>query len=367
MQLLGGIRVLDLSQYLPGPFATRMLADMGADVVKVEPPGGEPGRTLDTGNMVGVSPYYNIINAGKRVIELDLKADADRARLEALVATADVLLESFRPGVLDRLGVGEQRLKSLNPRLIHCALSGWGQTGPLRLAAGHDLNYEALTGTLASTGTSETPVIPFPPMADHAGALMAVIAVLGALAARVNGAGGAYLDVGLADSCLSLQELAFAFEARRGRGLLSGGAACYQIYRTADDRFVTLSALEPKFWRNFCTAVAHPQWIEQQYQPLPQTTLIAELKVLFASQPLAHWEALLPEADCCYLAVIEHADIPTHPHVAARGLVSPQPDYTEILFPVHVDGEAPSPRQRVQFIDPQAALTAWGASPVAAS
>lgn len=361
MRFLEGIRVLDLSQYLPGPFATRMLADMGADVVKVEPPGGEPGRTLDTGKMAGVSPYYRIINAGKRVLELDLKANPDRARLEALVATADVLLESFRPGVLDRLGFGEQRLKSLNPRLIHCALSGWGQTGPLRLAAGHDLNYEALTGTLASTGTAETPVIPFPPMADHAGALMAVIAVLGALAARTNGAGGAFLDVGLADSCLSLQELAFAFDAHRGRGLLSGGAACYQIYRTGDDRFVTLSALEPKFWRNFCAAVARPDWIEQQYEPLPQTVLIAELKALFASQPLAHWETLLPEADCCYLAVVEHADIPTHPHIAARGMVVQQPDYTEILFPLHIDGVAPKPRPPVRFVDPEAPLTGWNA------
>ncbi|MCW5699376.1 MAG: CoA transferase [Rhodospirillales bacterium] len=359
---LQGIRVLDLSQYLPGPFATRMFADMGADVVKVEPPGGEPGRTLDTGKMVGVSPYYRIINAGKRVIELDLKDATDKSRLEALVGKADVLLESFRPGVLDRLGFGERRLKQLNPELVHCALSGWGQTGPLRLTAGHDLNYVALTGTLGATGTSETPVIPFPPMSDHAGALMAVVSVLGALTARARGASGAFLDVGLSDSCLSLQELAFAFDAHRGRGLLSGGAACYQIYRTQDDRFISLSPLEPKFWANFCNAVAHPEWVELQYQRLPQTSLIAQIKALFASQPLSYWEEKLSDAECCYMAVVEHNDVPSHPHVEERGLVSRHPDYTEVLFPVHVDGEAPQPRSPVAFVDVDSVMSAWTGS-----
>jgi crotonobetainyl-CoA:carnitine CoA-transferase CaiB-like acyl-CoA transferase len=362
-QFLQGVRVLDLSQYLPGPFATRMLADMGADVIKVEPPGGEPGRSLDTGKEAGVSPYYNVINAGKRVIEVDLKSAAGRSILEALAERADVLLESFRPGVLDRLGFGEQRLKELNPKLVHCALSGFGQSGPLRNASGHDLNYVALTGALAATGTMERPVIPFPPMADHAGALMAVISILGALIGRGRH-GGAFLDVSLSESFLSLQELAFAFEARRGKGLLSGGFACYQIYRTADDRFVTLSPLEPKFWQNFCTAVGHPEWLDRQWERPPQTDLIAELASMFAAAPLAHWEQCLVGAECCYMAVVDHREVAEHPHVRARRLVQRRDGYTEVLFPARVDGIEPELRDAVEHCSVESVVAAWtSASP----
>jgi crotonobetainyl-CoA:carnitine CoA-transferase CaiB-like acyl-CoA transferase len=359
-QFLQGVRVLDLSQYLPGPFATRMLADMGADVVKLEPPGGEPGRSLDTGKEAGISPYYNTINAGKRVIEVDLKSAGGRRCLETLVVGADVLLESFRPGVLDRLGFGEQRLKELNPNLIHCALSGFGQSGPLRDASGHDLNYVALTGALAATGTMERPVIPFPPMADHAGALMAVITILGALIARRrHGDGGTFLDVSLSESFLSLQELAFAFEARRGRGLLSGGFACYQIYRTADDRFLTLSPLEPKFWQNFCAAVGRPEWLDRQWERPPQTALIGELASMFGAAPLAHWERRLAGAECCYMAVVDHDDVALHPHVQARGLVRRGNGYTEVLYPARVDGIEPEPRQAVLHCSVDSILAAW--------
>lgn len=356
-RFLEGVRVLDLSQYLPGPFATRMLSDMGADVVKVEPPGGEPGRRLDREGRETVSPYYHVVNAGKRVISLDLKVDT--GQFAAMVERADVLLESFRPGVLERLGYGEQRLKEINPNMIHCALSGYGQTGPLRLASGHDLNYVALTGALAATGTREAPAIPFPPMADHSGAMIAVVSILGALLARTHGGRGVFLDVSLNESLLFLQELAFAFDARRGQGLLTGGSACYQIYRTADDRFVTLSPLEPKFWANFCNALGHPEWIARQYEPLPQTELIGELAAEFATRPLAHWDALLSEADCCYQAVIGHDQVPDHPHVQARGLVGQLGEDTEVLLPVFVDGDGPEPRAEVTFTDPDAILASW--------
>ena len=361
IRFLEGVRVLDLSQYLPGPFATRMLADMGADVVKVEPPGGEPGRSLDAQGTRTVSPYWHIVNAGKRVVEMNLKSVDEHTAFERLVARADVLLESFRPGVMERLGFGEARLKALNPNLVHCALSGYGQTGPLRLATGHDLNYEALSGTLESTGTRDGPVIPFPPMADHAGALQAVIVILGALFAQRRGGGGAFLDVSLAESLIALQELAFAFDTRRGLGLLTGGSACYQIYRTADDRHVTLSPLEPKFWANFCTAVGRPDWIARQWEPLPQSALIAEVAALFATRPLAHWDALLPDAECCYLAVVGHADLPTHPHVAARGFVHQRPDYTEALFPAMVDGHGPELRPEVRLTEAASVLAEWEA------
>ena len=184
LQWLSDLRVLDLSQYLPGPFATRLLADMGADVVKVEPPGGEPGRHFDLEGKPGVSPFWRVLNSGKTVVILDLKSDQGRRALSALIERADVLLESYRPGVLDRLGFGNEALRQLNPGLVHCALSGYGQTGPARHASGHDINYQAITGGLNQCGTPGRPVIPFPPMADYAGALQAVLTVLGALLGR---------------------------------------------------------------------------------------------------------------------------------------------------------------------------------------
>ncbi len=363
---LAGIRILDLSQYLPGPFAARMLGDFGAEVVKVEPPGGEPGRRLDNNGNASVSPYYHIVNAGKRVIEIDLKAPAGREQLERLVAAADVLLESYRPGVLDRLGFGEQRLRDLNARLVHCALSGYGQTGPHRLVPGHDLNYVALTGALGATGTEEGPVIPFPPMADHAGALQAVIAILAALLGRDRPAAGTQqgctLDVGMSDALLALQELAFAFETGRRRGLLTGGAAGYQIYRTADDRFITISPLEPKFWANFCTAVGRPDWISRQTEPLPQHALIGEVAAVLGSQPLSHWENVLGAADCCFHPVLEHAEVPDHPQVRARGLIRRHPDWTEVLLPVRIDGADPPARADVAFASVDTILESWGAN-----
>ncbi|MEE9317350.1 MAG: CoA transferase, partial [Rhodospirillales bacterium] len=172
---LNGVRVLDLSQFLPGPFATQMLADLGADVLKVEPPAGDPQRRLDSvtgkpGPENSRSAYYDVINAGKSVVAIDLKSEDGKKAFETLVRAADVLLESYRPGVLERLGFGPDRLKSLNPGLVHCALSGFGQTGPNRLRAGHDINYVASTGALAASGIPEKPVMAWPPAADYASA-----------------------------------------------------------------------------------------------------------------------------------------------------------------------------------------------------
>ena len=361
-EFLQGLRVLDLSQYLPGPFATRLLADMGAEVVKVEPPAGDPLRSLDTSAKPGgVSPFYRMINAGKTVLSLDLKDEADNAALASLVRRADVLLESFRPGVLDRLGFGPERLQELNPGLVHCALSGFGQTGPYRLTPGHDLGYVAITGTLDATGTAETPVIPYPPMADHAGSMQAVTSILAALIARSRSGKGCFLDVSLSESLLAWQAPALSVPPARGEAVINGGAAFYQIYRTADGRFVTLSPLEPKFWEAFCTAVGRPDWIARQFEPLPQKALIAELAEMFAGAPRAHWDALLLPADCCYEPAWTCAEVPEHPQVQARGLIHRRDGMTEVLFPAIVDGAPPPPP--TDPVDAQVAdvLAAWGA------
>lgn len=351
--------MVDLGQYLPGPFATRMLADMGADVVKVEPPGGDPGRHFDADGKPGKSPFYPLINGGKRIINLDLKATEGAAAFLRLIDCADVLLESLRPGVLDRLGLGYPALKARNRGLIHCALSGYGQTGPWRLVADHDIGYVAMTGMLSASGSREMPTIPYPPMADHAGSSQAVVSILGALLARARSGEGCYLDVSLMESLLYVQALPLNVPPQLGAGILNGGAACYNVYRTGDGRFVTLSAVEPKFWAKFCTVLGYPEWIARQHEPLPQIALIGEVAGVLGEQPLAHWEALLRPADCCYQAVLDYHEVAEHPHMQARGFVREEGDHIDVLMPTLVDGVPPSRRPPYEDCAWESVLASW--------
>lgn len=291
---LAGTRVVDLSQYLPGPYAALMLADLGADVAKVEPPGGDPGRALAPLDADGVSPLWKLVNAGKTIVTLDLKRPDDAERLALLLAAADVLIESYRPGVLDRLGFGRERLMSLNPRLVHAALSGYGQTGPWRQRTGHDLNYMAVGGGLAASGPAAAPSFAFPPTADYASGVQTALAVAAALAGRASTGRGAHLDLSLMETPLAWQGPLLSW-ARRGAPsgraalMLNGGAAYYQTYRAGDGRFVTLGAIEPKFWRNFCEAVGRPGWAARQDEDMPQAALIADVAALFANLSAVSW------------------------------------------------------------------------------
>lgn len=360
---LAGTRVLDLGQYLPGPGAAQILADLGADVLKVEPPSGDPLRALDpvTGNPVsGVSPYYASINAGKRVLRLDLKSEEGRRVFARLAEVADVLIESFRPGALAKLGFGADRLRAANPRLIHVALSGYGQSGPLAVTAGHDLNYLAFAGLLAASGPHAAPAITFPPIADHASAMHAALCALGGLLGRARTGQGAFIDVSLAETVLAWQgwgltaARAGAAPAREG-ALLNGGAAYYRIYRTGDGKFVALGAIEKAFWRNFCEAVARRDWTDRHADPLPQTALIAEVADVFAGAPRAEWDRRLKNVDCCYQPVLDYGEVPAHPHVAARGLVRG----AEAAFAAIVDGEPPSMRAPHRDVTIEEAVAAW--------
>jgi crotonobetainyl-CoA:carnitine CoA-transferase CaiB-like acyl-CoA transferase len=364
MDFLAGVRVLDLSQYLPGPYATLMLADLGADVVKVEPPDGDPGRRLPPLDADGLSPLWKLVNAGKRVTTLDLKRASDSGRLAGLIARADVLVESYRPGVLDRLGFARARLMALNPRLVHAALSGYGQTGPWRLRTGHDLNYMAVGGGLAASGPPAMPSFACPPTADYASGVQTALAVAAALAGRARSGRGAFLDLSLTETVLAWQAPLMTWALRggaaRGGLMLNGGAAYYRVYRTKDDRFVTLGAIETKFWQNFCAAVAHPEWAARQEEPLPQQTLIADVAALFATRDAAAWEDLLGPIDCCFALVAEPQEVPHHPQVAARGLVTQSDDATiAVGFPAHVDGRPPAPRPRVREVDASEVLAQW--------
>ena len=369
LTFLTGVRVIDLGQYLPGPHAAQLLADLGAEVVKVEPPAGDPLRRLGPTDADGMTAAYKLLNAGKTVVRLDLKDPDGRAAFEALVAKADALVESYRPGVLDKLGLGHGRLRALNPRLVHASLSGWGSGGPYARRAGHDLNYMAVGGGLDSSGLPDRPVIGHPPVADFASAQQTALAVVAALFGRQRTGEGGFLDLSIMETVLGWQGFNLTAAARgwvpeRGGALLSGGAACYRIYRTADGRFATLSALEPKFWRGFCEAVGRPDWIARQADPLPQTALTAELEALFAGRALAAWKALLDPVDCCFEALPTLDEVADHPHVAARGQVrrrgtEPEP-LVETLMGLRVDGGPPPDRAPLREGVTADVLAAWG-------
>lgn len=346
---LRGVRVLDLSQYLPGPYAALMLADLGADVVKIEPPGGDPGRGLPPLDADGVSPLWKRVNAGKTVVTLDLKAAADE--FTRLVERADVLIESYRPGVLDRLGFGRDRLAALNPRLIHAALSGYGQTGPWRSRTGHDLNYMATAGILAASGSVDRPMMAFPPVADYASGMQTALAICAALASRATSGRGAYLDLSLTETVLAWQGPWLDTKPERARAMLNGGAAYYQIYATADRRFVTLAAIEPKFWANFCAAIGRPEWTARQDEPLAQFALIADVAALLSTRTAAEWEALLGPIDCCFAVVLDHAEVAAHPQHRARDVVN--------RFPAWIDGAPSAARPAVSRAGAAAILARW--------
>ncbi len=369
---LRGLRVLDLSQYLPGPYAAQILSDLGAEVFKVEPPGGDPMRHLGPRDCDGLSPYYKLVNAGKTAVGLDLKSEAGRATLGALVAAADALIESFRPGALARLGFGPADLKALNPRLVHCALSGYGQTGPYALKAGHDINYMALGGGLATSGTADGPLGAHPPTADYASGMQAALAVLAALLRRERPGPrqgeGVTLDCSISETVLAWQAIQLTAAQRPGqaperrRALLNGGAACYQVYETADGRFVTLGALEEKFWAAFCIAAGQSDWVERQWEPLPQATLIDEVAACFRADDLATWNSRLAAVDCCYEPVLDPREVATHPQAAARGLVRARAGaepYTEVLAPMLFDGAAPVERAPLRQATADEMLRAW--------
>jgi crotonobetainyl-CoA:carnitine CoA-transferase CaiB-like acyl-CoA transferase len=351
---LAGVRVLDLSRHLPGPLATLLLADMGATVTKVEPPAGDELRQIGPVGPDGVSHAFRAVNAGKTTRRIDLKSPSGRAELLALAAEADVLVESFRPGTMERLGVDPATLRAAHPRLIYCAMSGFGRDGPDRDRAGHDLTYLALNGMLDAIGASG---VAYPPPADTSGALFAAIAILGALLGRAKDGQGCMIDLALADAPMplllfSLAELA-ASGARLGgpAGVLGGGAAYNAVYRTADDRQVVLAAIEPVFWAAFCGAAGRPDWLRRQADPLPQAALRAELAGMFAAMRLDDAVARFGPADCCFAPVVPLADAVRSPQALARALLPTGADgVVQALFPAVVDGRAPRPRPAVREV-----------------
>ncbi|MBS4032483.1 MAG: CoA transferase [Clostridiales bacterium] len=341
LKLLEDVRVLDLTRLYPGPFCTMMMADMGAEVIKVESPGeGDYMRTM--GPMEGEdSLYFRLLNRNKKSITLNLKSKKGVEVLHRLAATADVIVESFRPGVVDSLGVGYADLKKIKDDIIYCSITGYGQDGPYKDRAGHDLNYIALAGILDMTGSAGgSPAIPGVQLGDvGGGALMALSPIMAALYARSRGKGGCYIDVAMLDGLISWLPLsaaeAFAGnQAGRGSSALNGALACYNVYKTSDGCYMALGALEAKFWTEFCQAVGKEDWRAKHYQA-DQAALKKELADLFAGRMQQEWKELFLAYDCCCEPVLTINEAFTHPQVIARKAVGDN----SLSFPIKISGE----------------------------
>lgn len=322
---LQGVRVLDLSRLLPGPYATLVLADLGADVVKVEDPaGGDYLRWMPP--MAGTqSGWFHALNRNKRSIALDLRRPEGAAALLRLARRFDVVVESFRPGVMARLGVGYEALSRENPGIVLCSISGYGQDGPYRDRAGHDLDYVALAGVLAVNGPPERPLPLGVQVADVAGGSWpAVTGILAALIGRASTGRGAWIDVAMAEGALAmlaLQQGAADAEGRalrRGEEQLNGGSACYSVYRTRDGRFVALGALEPKFFRVFCEAAGRPELAERQFDGNGAGPR-AEVEAIFAARTWAEWGDFAARHDVCVMPVLEGDEPRRDPQLLHRG------------------------------------------------
>ncbi|MFI7137172.1 CaiB/BaiF CoA transferase family protein [Streptomyces massasporeus] len=331
---LTGVRVVELAGIGPGPFAAMLLADLGADVVRVDRPGG-PGLAID--------PAYDVTNRNKRSVVVDLKAPEGPDRVLDLVARADVLVEGYRPGVAERLGVGPGDCHARNPRLVYGRMTGWGQDGPLAQRAGHDIAYIAPTGALGMIGRpDEPPAVPANLLGDYAGgSLYLVVGVLAALHhARANGT-GQVVDAAIVDGTAHLATMihgmlaAGGWQDRRGANLLDGGCPYYGTYETADGRYMAVGALEPRFYAEFLALLG----VEDQDGARKDVTRWGELReqvaTRFKSRTRDEWAAVFDGSDACVAPVLSLREAPHHPHLAARGTFT---DHGGITQP------APAPR-----------------------
>lgn len=344
-----GVRVLDVSAYIPGPLAGLLFADMGADVIKIEPPRGDGMRELGPRDASDVPVFHAAINAGKTICRLDLKTPDGVETFLQLADEADVLIEGFRPGVIERLGLGYATLAKRNPGLIYCSLTGYGQRGPAADDAGHDANYLAASGMLDRNGNP--PRFFDPPITDTSGALFATIAMLGALHRRSVDGKGAFIDLALGDTPMLLQQFALAefgisgVSPQTDETYLNGGAAYYRIYLTRDARHIVVGAVELKFWQTFCEAAHQHQWVARHKDPLPQVALIGELDAYFATLTAAECVDRFGAADCCVSLVLDLGEAIDTPHHSARNLLRLGPHHDlQVLFPAWIDGVPPAVR-----------------------
>jgi alpha-methylacyl-CoA racemase len=332
---LVGIQVIDLTRLLPGPLATRHLAELGADVLKIEGP-ADQGQDDGTRTM-GLTPAdlragipaltFRELNRSKRLLRLDLREPRGVAALLELVRGADVLIEGFRPGVMNKLGLGWEVLHAANPKLVVCAITGYGQRGPWGQRAGHDINYIAMAGVLEQIATVDGELaVPNFQIGDLMGGTQAAVCgVLAGLLGAQRSGRGRFVDISMSHEVLRHHVLAtIALQATGrppapGRELLSGGAPCYGVYRTGDGRHLAVGALEPKFWGALCAAIERPEWARQHWAfgltvgSPASMALRAELAAVFAAEPLAHWVMRFDAVDACVTPVLRLDETLAHP------------------------------------------------------
>lgn len=353
---LAGLKVLDLTRLLPGPVCTLHLADLGAEVIKIEDRGaGDYARSMGLGAAPGEdSFFFRIVNRNKRGLRLDLKQPAGVEVFMRLAREADVIVESFRPGVVDKLGVGYAAVKAINPKIVYCAITGYGQDGPWRDRAGHDLNYIATAGVLDQVGTVDgPPAIPNLQIGDLlGGALTAVMGILAAvIGAKATGA-GRYVDVSMTDATFAhaytglLSVLSRGGTLPRGTDDLNGGLPGYGLYRTQDGRYLAVGSLEPKFWQMLCDAIGKPE-LKPHGLARGEAGAAArrELECLFASQPLAHWAQRFDQVDCGVTPVLSFEEAMAHPQLQARGMLVEHGGLQQFAPPLRLSGCEFSVRQ----------------------
>jgi len=327
---LEGLVVLDFTRLLPGPFCTQLLANLGADVIKIEDPAlGDYMRSVPP-LVDGTSYPFLMVNRGKRSLAVDLKTSEGQDILRQLSRRADVVVEQFRPGVMARLGASYDDLAMMNPRIVYCSFSGYGQTGPYKDLPGHDLNFEALAGILAVTrsGSDPRPAIPGVPIADLAGGFNAALAILAALRTRDRTGRGEFIDLSIYDTTIALMVLGLARyfatgeEPIAGETLLTGTFPFYALYETRDGRWLSVSAVEPKFWVRMCELVGAPELSERQFAEEPDRAAVAEtLAARFREKTLAEWERLFEPERLPIAPVKRLPEVVEDPHVAARNLL----------------------------------------------
>ena len=326
---LEGLLILDFTRLLPGPFATQLLGNLGADVIKIEDPGlGDYMRTVPP-SIQGISYAYLMVNRGKRSLSIDLKTKEGREILRKLVPKADIVMEQFRPGVMKKLGADYRTLAKLNRKLIYCSFSGYGQTGPARDVPGHDITFEAHAGILGVGGEHDgRPAIPGVPMADLASGFNAAMSVLAALRTRDRTGKGEFIDVSIFDTAVSLmvlnlaRYLATGEEPVAGETLLTGTFPFYNLYETSDGGWLAVAVVEPKFWQKMCEILGVPELKEAQFSDeRDKARVVTMLRSRFRSKTKAEWETLFTEANLPIVGVKTVAELVRDPQVKARELL----------------------------------------------
>ncbi|MBD9499636.1 CoA transferase [Pseudomonas sp. PDM23] len=355
---LASLKILDFSTLLPGPFASLLLADMGAQVLRVESPSRMDLVRVLPPHVDGTSASHAYLNRNKRCIALDLKQAEAVEVVKQLVQEYDIVLEQFRPGVMDKLGVGYEALKAINPKLIYVSITGYGQTGPLRDRAGHDINYLALAGVASYTGRRESGPLPLGvQLADiGGGSLHGVMGLLAAVIQRQQTGEGQQVDVSMTDCAFSLHGMAGAGYLAAGvepemEGLALNGGSFYDYYRTRDGRWFSVGSLEPQFMQQFCAAIGRPELAARGLSPRPeeQQALKREIAIEFEKHDFAQWQERFAALDACVEPMLSLAEAVEHPQLIERGVVTRVPngmggEQRQMACPIRFSAGLPEPR-----------------------